>query len=69
MRSNHQDIPVTPTASGSAPITSKLLESLAPSSPLSRGDHKLERAREIAQEFEHVISEHDRFIIEEKITL
>jgi hypothetical protein len=34
-----------------------------------RGDHKLEQARELAHELESDISESDRGIIEERITL
>ena len=40
-----------------------------PSSQLQRGDLKLIQAREIAYEYESVISESDQSIIEERITL
>jgi hypothetical protein len=53
-------------------IESKFLDSvvkLPPSSQLKRGDRKLERALEIVSEFESVISENDRKIIEERIAL
>lgn len=66
--SHNQDIP--PNAS--AVIANKFLDSVAkqlPSSQEKRGDQKLDSAREIAEEFESVITQRDRNIIEEKITL
>jgi len=66
--SHNQDIP--PNAS--AVIANKLLDSVAkqlPSSQEKRGDQKLDSARELAEEFESVITQEDRNIIEEKITL
>jgi len=40
-----------------------------PSSQLERGDRKLERARDLADEFESVVSQNDRNLIEERIAL
>jgi hypothetical protein len=65
--SPNQDIP--PNAS--AVIANKLFESVAkqtPSSQEKRGDQKLDRAREIAEEFESVITQEDRNVIEARIT-
>ena len=65
--SPNQDIP--PNAS--AVIANKFLDSVAkqlPSSQEKRGDQKLDRARELAEEFESVITQQDRTIIEERIT-
>jgi hypothetical protein len=53
-------------------FASRLLDTLVAISPLAqekRGDHKLDRARELAQEFEPVISENDRDILQDRITL
>lgn len=64
----HQDIPPT---LGSL-IADKFLTSVVkqlPSSQLKRGDQKLERASEIAHEYESVISESDQNIIGERIML
>jgi hypothetical protein len=66
--SHHQDI--LPTLGDF--IESKFLDSvvkLLPSSQLKRGDKKLERAREIVNEFRSVTSESDRNVIEERIIL
>ena len=66
--SGHHDIPPT---LGTL-IASTCLESVVkqlPSSQLERGDRKLERARELADEFESVISQNDRSLIDERVTL
>jgi len=66
--SGHEDIPSTLRT----PITIRLLDTIVrqlPSSQLQLGDQNLERAREIAVEFESVIGQNDRSIIEERITL
>jgi hypothetical protein len=66
--SGHHDVPPT---LGTL-IASTLLDSIVkqlPSSQLERGDRKLERARVIADEFESVISQNDRNLIDERITL
>ncbi len=65
--SPNQDIP--PNAS--AVIANKFFDSVAkqlPSSQEKRGDQKLDRAREMAEEFESVITQQDRNVIEERIT-
>jgi len=65
--SGHEDIPSTLRA----PITIRLLDTVVrqfPSSQLELGDQNLERAREIAVEFESAIGQNDRSIIEERIT-
>jgi hypothetical protein len=54
-----------------APVISKLLDTMLrqlPSSQRKLGDQNLERAREVAVEFESVIDQNDRTIIEERIT-
>jgi len=66
--SGHEDI----SSALRAPITIRLLDTIVrqlPSSQLQLGDQNLERAREIAVEFESVIGQNDRSIIEERITL
>jgi hypothetical protein len=66
--SPNQDIP--PNAS--AVIANKFFDfvaKLSPSSREKRSDQKLDRAREIANEFESMITQQDRNIIEERITL
>jgi hypothetical protein len=66
--SYHQDI--LPTLGDF--IESEVLDSvvkLLPSSQIKRGDKKLERAREIVNEFRSVTSESDRVILEERIIL
>ena len=66
--SGHEDTPSTLRA----PITIRLLDTIVrqlPSSQLQLGDQNLERARDIAVEFESVIGQNDRSIIEERITL
>ena len=66
--SGHEDIP---SASG-APFTIRLLDTIVrqlPSSQLKLGDENLERACDIALEFEAVIGQNDRSIIEERVTL
>jgi len=55
-----------------AVITSRLIDTVVkmlPSQQEKRGDQKLDKAREIAQEFGNVISPTDHQIIEERITL
>jgi len=64
----HHDLP--PNAG--AVITSRLIDTIVkrlPSQQEKRGDRKLEKARELAQEFGDLISPNDRQIIEERITL
>ena len=70
MRSNHRDIPPLIPPSAGVLIANKFLDSVAKSFPTQEvlGAQKLHRARECTQEFESVISESDRLIIEEKIT-
>src|SRR5205807_2169171 len=66
--SGHEDIP---SPSG-IPFTIKLLDTIVrqlPSSQPKLGDQDLERAHEIAVEFESVIGQTDHSIIEERITL
>jgi len=66
--SGHYDIP---PALGTL-IASTCLDSIVkqlPSSQLERGDRKLERARDLADEFESVVSQNDRNLIEERIAL
>lgn len=66
--SSHEDIPSTL----GTPITIRLLDTIVrqlPSSQLKLGDRNLERARDIAVEFESVIGQNDRSVIEERITL
>jgi len=65
--SSHED---TSSTLG-APVTSRLLDTMLrqlPSSQRKLGDQNLERAREIAVEFESVIRQNDRSIIDERIT-
>ena len=66
--SGHEDIP----SASRAPFTIRLLDTIVrqlPSSQLKLGDENLERARDIAVEFESVIGQSDHSIIEERITL
>jgi len=42
---------------------------MLPSSQEKRGDQKLERARELALEYQSVLSQSDRNAIEQRITL
>jgi hypothetical protein len=70
MSRSHQDQDLLPSAS--AVITSRLIDAMAkmlPSQQEKRGDRKLDKAREIVSEFESVISQQDRAVIEERITL
>jgi len=66
MSRGQQDLP--PNAS--AVIASRLIDTIVemlPSQREKRGDHKLDEARALAQEFESVILQRDRDIIEQKI--
>jgi hypothetical protein len=66
--SGHHDIPPTlGTLIASACLDSVVKQ--LPSSQLERGDRKLERARDLADEFESVVSQNDRNLIEERIAL
>jgi hypothetical protein len=60
-----------PPPNASAVIVSTLIDTVAkmlPAQREKRGDHRLEKARELAEEFGPLITEDDRRTIEEKIT-
>jgi hypothetical protein len=66
MNPSPQDLP-----NAAIVVVSKLIEAAAkvlPSQQEKRGDEKLDKARAITQEFESVISQHDREIIGDIIT-
>ena len=70
MSPNHLDRDLPPNAG--AVITSRLIDAVVkrlPSQQEKRGDQKLEKARELDEEFGNVISQTDHQIIEERITL
>jgi len=67
MNPSHQDIP--PNAG--AIVVTTILNAMArqlPSSQEKRGDDKLDRARELTNEFQSVLAETDLRAIEDKIT-
>jgi hypothetical protein len=56
--------------SASAVIASRLIDTMVkmlPSQQEKQGDHKLDKARALTQEFESVILQRDRDIIEQRI--
>lgn len=66
--SGHYDIPPTLGTLIASTCLDSMVKQL-PSSQLERGDRKLERARDLADEFESVVSQNDRNLIEERIAL
>jgi hypothetical protein len=67
MNHNQQDIPLD----AGAAIVYRLIDSVVkmlPSEQEKRGDRRLEKAREIAEEYKPMISQRDLDTIEERIT-